>query len=476
MKETTTVIPTPSSKSAFKRRVVIASDGEAISSFWGLHRRRVYPERRRRAPRNDSLHYAQSLNRILNKHYKTEMTREASCYNSLLSFKRINTPIIFVTLILTFLILTLSGESAYSQCAGLCLYGPDISETKISAQRLDRGHGEYAKDHFGSEGTEGPDRNPLITDLPGEPSGDKSSIFPGERIRVSQGLSDKFATNDMYSAERVSENSGPSAYASNDAEANSNPQTSNSKDWEFIVIPYGWFTSISEDIVVNGQGAEGHATFINLLEHLDIAGMLYGEVWWKGKLGIFADTIYSKLALNKDVTLRRLGSISAGLQTTMFIQEFGGLYRVGSWPIGSPYNQFVQRSKPSVTFNILAGGRYWHLKNELDVRGPLGILSRQIDQSQNWFDFIVGGRARLEFYKKLFLELTTDIGGFDLSFSSKFSWNVLAVVGYELSWYRITPLIGFRALYDNYANGSGNSRFDSKMWMYGPALGVAFKF
>ncbi len=476
MGETTTAIPTLSIKSAFRRKVVVASASEAISSFWGLLRRGVYPERSRRALRSNSLHYAQSINRIVIKHCKTKMTREASCYNSLRSFKRISIPIMFVTLIITLLFFTFGSESAYSQCAGVCLYDKNAHETKVPSAGIDPMYLDPGTANFGSKGAIGANQALLVSDLTGETSSQNAGILPGEKIRVSEGLSDNFTINDMYSADSRDDNSETNVYASNGAETNSSPQTPKSKDWEFILAPYGWFTSISEDIVVNGNGVDGHATFIDLLEHLDIAGMLYGEVWWKGKFGIFADTIYSKLALNKDVTLRRLGSISAGLQTTFFIQEIGGLYRVGTWPVGSPYNQFVQRSKPSVTFNILAGGRYWHLKNELDVRGPLGILSRQIDQSQNWFDFIVGGRARLEFYKKLFLELTTDIGGFDLSFSSKFSWNVLAVVGYELSWHRITPLIGFRALYDNYANGSGNSRFDSKMWMYGPALGVAFKF
>jgi hypothetical protein len=377
---------------------------------------------------------------------------------------------------MTLLTFSLDSESAYSQCAGLCLYEPDTSETTIRAKPIEPENREYTKDHFVSEGATGADSALLAPDPRGESGRHNSGIFPSERIRVSQGLSDKFATNDIYSGETVSENSATAVYAANDAEANSNHQTPDSKDWEFILIPYGWLTSISEDIVVNGRGADAHATFIDLLEHLDIAAMFHGELWWKGKFGIYADTMFSKLAINKDVTLKRFASVNANLTTTFFIEEFGGLYRVGTWPVGSPYNQFVQRSKPSVTFDILAGGRYWHLNNELDIHGPLGILPSEIDQSQNWFDFIVGGRARLEFYKKLFLELTTDTGGFDLSFSSKFSWNVLAVVGYELAWYRITPLIGFRALYDNYANENGNTRFEAKTWMYGPLLGVAFKF
>jgi hypothetical protein len=411
---------------------------------------------------------------VMNFKFSTKV--QIICRDLLLLIDMITVPNLVLTSIITILIFTFGGVSAHSQCSALCLYDTSSRETKTTAARVDVRPPYPGITHSRMDGTTKPDQTPLVSDLQGESGSYHLDIPTSEWIRVSQGLSDNLAMNDVYSAERLSENPAASDYTANDSEANSNSKAPKSRNWEFTLVPYGWFTSISEDIVVNGQGASGHATFIDLLEHLDIAGMLHGEVWWKGRIGIYSDTIYSKLALNKDVALRRLGSISAGLQTSFFIQEFGALYRVGTWPVGSPYNQFVQRSKPSFTFNILAGGRYWHLKNELDVRGPLGILSKQIDQSQNWFDFIVGGRARLEFYKKLFLEVTTDIGGFDISFSSKFSWNVLAVLGYELSWHRITPLIGFRALYDNYANGSGNSRFDSKMWMYGPALGVAFKF
>jgi len=42
MRELITDIPILSSKSAFRRSVVIASDSEAISSFWGLLRRYLY--------------------------------------------------------------------------------------------------------------------------------------------------------------------------------------------------------------------------------------------------------------------------------------------------------------------------------------------------------------------------------------------------------------------------------------------------
>lgn len=63
-----------------------------------------------------------------------------------------------------------------------------------------------------------------------------------------------------------------------------------------------------------------------------------------------------------------------------------------------------------------------------------------------------------------------------LGFSSDFSWNIVSVIAYELPWYRITPIIGYRALYDDYSDGSGNDRFAYNAWLHGPVLGVAFRF
>src|SRR3989304_3309948 len=54
-------------------------------------------------------------------------------------------------------------------------------------------------------------------------------------------------------------------------------------------------------------------------------------------------------------------SVNVGSTSKLFILEFGGLYRAGTWDIGSRYNSFVQKAKPSVTLDFLASGRYWQL-------------------------------------------------------------------------------------------------------------------
>jgi hypothetical protein len=54
-----------------------------------------------------------------------------------------------------------------------------------------------------------------------------------------------------------------------------------------------------------------------------------------------------------------------------------------------------------------------------------------------------------------------------LVFHQDFSWNVVSVIAYELPWYMITPIIGYRAPCDDYCDGSGNNRFENGTWMHG---------
>ncbi len=295
-------------------------------------------------------------------------------------------------------------------------------------------------------------------------------------IGNAMGSSDSFALNMTDSAGTVGENSGGVVIAANDSNTDSGSQTADSKDWEFILAPYAWLMGLNGDLTIKGRSANVDLSFSDLIEHFDIGGMLHGEVLWKRKFGFYVDTTLAKLSADKDIHLQKFDPINLKLTSKLFLLEFAGIYRAGTWNLGSPENNFTQKSKPTITLDLLAGGRYWYMKNELDINSTIGVLPPEINDSQNWFDFIVGGRVGLNLYKKLTGEVRTDIGGFGLSFSSDFAWNIVTVIAYELPWYRITPLIGYRALYDDYSNGSGNNRFENNTWIHGPVIGVAFRF
>ncbi|MEW6143569.1 MAG: hypothetical protein AB1598_00980 [Thermodesulfobacteriota bacterium] len=244
-----------------------------------------------------------------------------------------------------------------------------------------------------------------------------------------------------------------------------------SKEWHFSIIPYLWMMGINGKVGVKGRTANVDVSFSQIFENLDFAAEVHMEAW-RERFGFFIDATYSKIALTKNVSLRQDRTLNIKNVSQFFLGEFGGFYRVGTWPIGTVSSE--SKTKTSITFDLLGGGRYWWLEDEIDLRGPLG-QNPEFSGSESWFDFIVGARAKLDI-NKFFIALRSDIGGFGFGFSSDISWNIAGYIGYELPWYKITPIIGYRALYDKYSNGSGNNRFLWDAWMYGPQIGIGFQF
>ena len=247
-----------------------------------------------------------------------------------------------------------------------------------------------------------------------------------------------------------------------------------SNKWQFSVIPYLWLMGINGKTTIKGRTADLNVSFGDIWDNLDFATEIHIEAW-KERYGFFIDTSYAKIALKKDVELRLDKTLNTKFVTKFFLGEIGGFYRVGTWPLGRGTTGYQKKTNTSITFDAIGGGRYWYLKNTLNLNGPLDILPSTISDSQNWFDFFAGGRVNLAI-NKFFVQVRSDIGGFGLGFSSDFAWNIAGYVGYELPWYHITPIIGYRALYDKYKNGSGDNRFVWDAWISGPQIGIGIKF
>jgi hypothetical protein len=261
--------------------------------------------------------------------------------------------------------------------------------------------------------------------------------------------------------------------AAEDAGADTTYIEAPSNKWQFAIIPYLWMMGINGKVGVRGQTADFNVSFSDIIENLDFAAEVHIEAW-RDRFGFFIDTTYSKISLKEDVQLRSDRTVNIKNVTQFFLGEFGGFYRAGTWTIGTGTGNNQARTNTSFTLDLIGGGRYWWLEDKIDLKGPLGV-NPQFSGSESWFDFIVGGRANLAI-NKFFIQVRSDVGGFGLGFSSDISWNIAGYIGYELPWCRITPIIGYRALYDKYSNGSGDNRFLWDAWMYGPQLGVGFQF
>jgi hypothetical protein len=249
------------------------------------------------------------------------------------------------------------------------------------------------------------------------------------------------------------------------APAYSQENADNSEKWEFLVIPYLWASAIEGDVTVKGVSSEVDASFSDILDNLDFATQLHLEAA-RGRWGLFLDPTYIKLSADGDVPTI-VGDVDVDVDTEEWLVEFGGFYRL--------YEGTCSKKEMPLWFDVMAGGRYFYVDNEIDIDGPLGFVDINVDDSQDWVDPIVGARIQGYLTKKLVVSLRGDVGGFDMGNTSDFAWNVVASVGYELSE-RMTLLFCYRFLDVDYDDGSGNDRFEYDVQMDGPAIALSIKF
>ena len=73
------------------------------------------------------------------------------------------------------------------------------------------------------------------------------------------------------------------------------------------------------------------------------------------------------------------------------------------------------------------------------------------------------------------LELRGDLGGG----GSKFTWNALAAYAYDFTTRNgvtYSAVLGYKALYVDYVQGSGRTRYEFDMLQHGPVLGLSIRF
>jgi len=236
-------------------------------------------------------------------------------------------------------------------------------------------------------------------------------------------------------------------------------------EWQFFIAPYLWFVGLNGDLAVNGMESSVDADFGDIWDQLDFAFQIRAEAM-KNNYFFFVDNTYMKLSINQDIEpdfpLPVGGNIDIGIE--MNTLEFGGGYRLVSG-----------KSNVPVYFDLYGGGRWWIV--DIDQKIKFNNLPDQnSDQNEKWLDLIVGARIIAQFTENLLFTARTDVGGFDFGFSSKFTWNIIANIGYDTGWHGFTPYVGWRTMYVDYQDGSGDNFFKYNVWMNGIQAGLGFRF
>ena len=257
--------------------------------------------------------------------------------------------------------------------------------------------------------------------------------------------------------------------------------------WTVIAVPYGWLPWITGDMTIKGQTADVDTNIFEIISEADsiIPWMGYMEAR-KGKLSAHLDTIYTNITFSGDA-VRQVNPLP-GLSLRLAGQA-GIEYEYAIIEAGAAYEVLSQRTRAGGTaLDVFAGGRYWH--QDISMRLAItGIFTRPPGYqrtggvvtsgsvSADWIDPIIGLRLRHAVAPGQELRFRGDIGGFGVG--SDFTWQIVTAYNFELGeshgimW---SGVVGYRALYADYSEGSGSDRFAYDLLQHGPMLGLAMKF
>jgi hypothetical protein len=119
---------------------------------------------------------------------------------------------------------------------------------------------------------------------------------------------------------------------------------------------------------------------------------------------------------------------------------------------------------------LMLGGQFNSIDASITGTGPVGFLS---ENTQSWFDPLVGLRLTAPEGGKWRVALQAHVGGFGIG--SDFAWQLYPQFGYRFS--QLFELVGaYRAINLDYKTGSGTSEFVYDVITFGPQLGIVLHF
>jgi hypothetical protein len=237
-----------------------------------------------------------------------------------------------------------------------------------------------------------------------------------------------------------------------------------SDELEITAIPYMWFLELNGNATVKGQKGDVDVGFSDIWDNLNIGAMFEGEVR-KGRMGIYGNIIYADLESENSVS-----GVDIKADATTVWAGAGAFYRLGPWNLDALGGS---GGAPRLFVDPYAGVRYTYLDLDLDVKngGP------DFSGDQDWVDPVIGFRTVWRFTPRWTFTTIGDIGGFGVG--SDFSWQAVGLIGYNFSIFQESDsrlLLGYRALSQDYKDGSGADKFEWDVIAHGPTAGLAIRF
>jgi hypothetical protein len=243
--------------------------------------------------------------------------------------------------------------------------------------------------------------------------------------------------------------------------------------WQFHAVPYLWLPAMSSnaDVTVSRLRAADSGT-VNLraktspnsyLDNLDMAFMGLAEVR-KGPWSVYTDLLYTSFG-NKDTKVRSRSGPMGYLQTDISSKARTDLSAT-VWTLAGGYRAL---ERDDFELDLMAGTRYLSMDSDLEItrQGSDGRFYRQqkLSMDQDVWQGMVGLRGRILFPgTDWFVPFYADVG----SGGSNWSWQAMVGAGYRFDWGEVT--LAYRALSFDF------DRNDADLTLYGPGLGVGFRW
>jgi opacity protein-like surface antigen len=229
----------------------------------------------------------------------------------------------------------------------------------------------------------------------------------------------------------------------------------NADKWSYAIEPYVIAVGIDGDVGIGRvNGADIDVDFDDILDSLQLGGMLHLEAHHENSWGFALDYVF--MDLSKDKTGPRGGVVDADV----FLGVFEALLIKGPG-LGDEGLDYI------------AGLRWNSIEVDVDIDPVIlpGTVSRNVDE--DWVDVFVGARWKKQINDKWLFSLRGDVG----AGGSDFTWQFITGFRYKLRDSMALDL-GYRALGIDYETGTsgqpGYFKYDTTA--SGPLIGLVFKF
>jgi hypothetical protein len=227
-----------------------------------------------------------------------------------------------------------------------------------------------------------------------------------------------------------------------------------SDSWKFRLSPlYLWVINLNGDQTIASQTVPIDIKLGDVINNVEAVFTANFEAVHNNQWGLLVDFTY----VNIDGS-QTTGTVTQEVDFKTVLAEIDGFYRA----IGGEHN-----------LDLLLGLRYMSMDTDINISGAPPPIPPSLGGKKDWVDPIIGARWVWKFADRWALLVRGDIGGFGVG--SDFTWQAAGLVDWQPFKY-VSFTAGYRALYQDYEEGSGRDLFKYDATMHGPVIGFSIKW